>query len=58
MRDTFKKFGQEGKTPKGGIPHSPFIGRFRLAEYLGYLRVNIFTKFQLSRKLFGCMLHI
>ena len=33
-----KKFGREGKNP-GGCIHSPF-GRFRLAKYLGCLRVN------------------
>ena len=40
MRNIFKKFGREGKNP-GGL-HQPPLGRFRLAKYLGHLRVNTY----------------
>ena len=39
MRNIFKKFGREGKNP-GGVTSTPPLGRFRLAKYLGRLRVN------------------
>ena len=39
MRNIFKKFGREGTNP-GGVVSTP-LGRFRLAKYLGHLRVNV-----------------
>ena len=38
MRNIFKKFGREGKI-QGGL-YQPPLGVFRLAKYLGHLRVN------------------